>query len=165
MKITDILNKENIIFELKAQTKDEIIEELINSLKNNEQVKNIKRLKEAILEREEVLSTGIGKGIAIPHCRTNAVVGIVLAFGKTKIPIDFEALDNKPVLFVFLLASNEEMNSEHLKLLKLISLMTSNDDLLSRINRSNNSEEIYNILAELDSSNKLIDKKISTDLQ
>ena len=152
MKITDFLSKENIIFELKATTKAEVIDELLTALLDNKQVKDIKKLKEAVLEREEVLSTGIGKGLAIPHCRTNAVEGIVIAFGKTKIPIDFESLDNKPVLLVFLLASNENMNSEHLKLLKQISKMTSNDELLSRIVRVKDLDEIYNIFVEFDNS-------------
>jgi fructose-specific phosphotransferase system IIA component len=156
MKITDVLKKENIIFELKAQTKDEIIDELINSLKQNKQIKNINKLKDAILEREEVLSTGIGKGVAIPHCRTDAVEGIIIAFGKTLLPVDFESLDNKPVLLIFLIASNEAMNSEHLKLLNQIGKMASNDELLSRIVRAKDSDEIYNILAELDNSNNLI---------
>ena len=152
MKITSILNKENIIFELKATTKAEVIDELITALSDNKQVKDIKKLKEAVLEREEVLSTGIGKGLAIPHCRTNAVEDIVIAFGKTKIPIDFEALDNKPVSFVFLIASNENLNREHLKLLKQISTMTYNDELLSKIVRAKDSDEIYNQLIELDNS-------------
>jgi fructose-specific phosphotransferase system IIA component len=156
MKITDVLKKENIIFELKAQTKDEIIDELINSLKQNKQIKNINKLKDAILEREEVLSTGIGKGVAIPHCRTDAVEGIIIAFGKTLLPVDFESLDNKPVLLIFLIASNEAMKSEHLKLLNQIGKMASNDELLSRIVRAKDSDEIYNILAELDNSNNLI---------
>ena len=156
MKITDVLKKENIIFELKAQTKDEIIDELINSLKQNKQIKNINKLKDAILEREEVLSTGIGKGVAIPHCRTDTVEGIIIAFGKTLLPVDFESLDNKPVLLIFLIASNEAMNSEHLKLLNQIGKIASNDELLSRIVRAKDSDEIYNILAELDNSNNLI---------
>jgi fructose-specific phosphotransferase system IIA component len=156
MKITSILKKENIIFELKAQTKEEILNELINSFKNNKQVKNIKKLKDGILEREEVLSTGIGKGVAIPHCRTDAVEGIVIAFGKTIIPVNFDSLDNKPVLLIFLIASSETMNSEHLKLLNQIGKMTSNDELLSKIVRAKDLDEIYNIFIELDNSNKLI---------
>lgn len=152
MKITSILNKENIVFELKATTKAEVIDELITALSDNKQVKDINKLREAILEREEVLSTGIGKGLAIPHCRTEAVNGIVIVFGKTKVPIDFEALDQKPVLFVFLIASNENMNREHLKLLKQISTLTYNDELLSKIVKAKDSDEIYNQLIELDTT-------------
>lgn len=152
MKITDILKKENIIFELKATTKAEVIDELIFALADNKQVKDIKKLKEAVLEREEVLSTGIGKGLAIPHCRTDAVDGIVIVFGKTKIPIDFESLDNKPVLLLFLLATNENMNAEHLKMLKQLSVMMNNDDLLSRIVRAKDSDEIYNSFLQFDDS-------------
>ena len=152
MKITSILNKENIIFELKATTKAEVIDELITALSDNKQVKDIKKLKEAVLEREEVLSTGIGKGLAIPHCRTNSVEGIVIVFGKTILPIDFEALDNKPVLLAFLIESNENFNSEHLKLLMQIGKMTSNDELLNKIVIAKNSNEIYNLFLELDNT-------------
>jgi fructose-specific phosphotransferase system IIA component len=152
MKITSILNKENIIFELKATTKAEVIDELIEFLKNNKRVKDLKKLKDAVLEREAILSTGIGKGLAIPHCRTNSVEGIVIAFGKTIIPIDFEALENKPVLLIFLIASNENLNSEHLKLLMQIGKMTSNDELLNKIVMAKNSNEIYNLFLELDNS-------------
>lgn len=160
MKITSVIKKENIIFELNAATKSDVIDELITALSNSKQVKNIKKLKEAVLEREEVLSTAIGKGLAIPHCRTDAVDGIVMAFGKAKVPIDFGSLDNKPVVLIFLLASNENMNVEHLKLLRQISSIAGSDELLSRIGISKDSEDIYNILTELDYSTLLINKKL-----
>lgn len=152
MKITNVLSKENIIFNMEAKSKAEIIETLSNILSSNPQVKDVLKMKESISEREKVLSTGLGNGFAIPHCRTEEVEGIVAAFGKTSKLVEFDALDNKPVQFIFLIASNTKMNAEHLKLLGKLGKLTSNKILLDKILQAKNSDEIYSVFIESDNS-------------
>lgn len=152
MKLSDIINKDRIIIELKSNTKEDVINELIDKIKSTSQVLNFEKLKNAIFEREEVLSTGIGNGIAIPHCRTNSVEGIIAAFGRASNPVEFDSLDNKPVNILFLFASNENLNSEHLKLLNQLGKIAHNKDLLNKLLTAKNVDEIYSALSESNGS-------------
>ncbi|MBK8945172.1 MAG: PTS sugar transporter subunit IIA [Ignavibacteriae bacterium] len=69
----------------------------------DERILDIKEVKESVHEREKIMSTGIGHGFGIPHCKTNKVTEILAAFGKTKSPIDFESLDGSPVNLILLI--------------------------------------------------------------
>jgi len=148
MSIYTILNESQIIYDLKGQSKEEIISELVESLRFNNQIIDIQKVKEAILNREKLLSTGIGKGFAIPHCKTNAVEGIVAAFGKTIFPIDFDSIDKQPVRLVLLIASNDKINSEHLKLLSKVGNLISNEAFINKLLNTKSSAEILNVLKE-----------------
>lgn len=148
MSIYSILNESQIIYDLKGQSKEEIISELMESLRSNEQIVDIQIVKEAILNREKLLSTGIGKGFAIPHCKTNAVEGIVAAFGKTIFPIEFDSIDSKPVHLVLLIASNNKINSEHLKLLSKVGNLFSTESFINKLLNTKSSVEILNAFKE-----------------
>ena len=103
MKISEVLELKNVVYELKGNTKTEVIDEMINLFANDERVADLENVRASVYEREEIMSTGVGHGFGIPHCKTRGVTEIVAAFGKTKEPIEFEALDGKPVNLVFLL--------------------------------------------------------------
>ncbi|MBN1637728.1 MAG: PTS sugar transporter subunit IIA [Ignavibacteriales bacterium] len=145
MKLSDILKKEHIIVELKSKNKKEIITELANLFRNDGRVKNLNELIEAIKYRESIMSTGIGKGFAIPHCKTNAITEIVAAFGKTSEPVNFEALDNKPCNLFFLLACKENLVGPHIKLLSRISRMMNKEEFRDLLLHAKTSEEIHKI--------------------
>ena len=148
MKITEILKRENVIPELKGTTKSEVIDELINLFKDDERVIDLSGVKNGVLEREKIMSTGIGHSFGIPHCKTNKVTEILAAFGKTKDPIDFEALDGNPVNLFFLLIGKDNLVAPHIKLLSRISLLMNNSEIREKINKANTSEEIYSIFEE-----------------
>lgn len=148
MSIYSILNESQIIYDLKGQSKEEVISELIESLKFNKQIIDIQKMKAAIIDREKLLSTGIGKGFAIPHCKTNAVEGIVVAFGKTIFPIEFDSIDSKPVHLVLLIASNDKINSEPLKLLSKVGNLISNEAFINKLLNTKSSAEILNTFKE-----------------
>jgi fructose PTS system EIIBC or EIIC component len=145
MKVTDILNKSFIISHLKGAGKEEVINELIDLFKDDNRVVDIQRVRDSVLEREKIMSTGVGKGFAIPHGKTNAINEIIAAFGKTQNPIEYQALDNKPVHLVFLLVGKDDLVSTHIKLLSRISRMMNNDDFRNRLIEANSSEEIFEI--------------------
>ena len=152
MKICEVLSKSTIIPELKATSKEEIIDELLNLYKDDPRIIDINDVKSSVMEREKIMSTGVGHGFGIPHCKTNRVTEILAAFGKTKSPVDFEALDGNPVNLVFLLIGKDNLVAPHIKLLSRISLLMNKDEVRDRLNAATTSEEIYSIFEEEESS-------------
>jgi PTS system fructose-specific IIC component len=145
MKVTDILKTDFIISELKGKEKTVIINELVNLFENDSRVNDIEKVRSAVLEREKIMSTGVGKGFAIPHGKTNAINEIIAAFGKTVTPIEYQALDNKPVNLVFLLVGKDNLVSTHIKLLSRISRMMNKDEFRDKLTKANSSEEILEL--------------------
>jgi len=148
MRICEVLKPENVIPELKGNTKEEVINELIDIFKDDPRITDIKDVKEAVLEREKIMSTGIGHGFGIPHCKTNKVTEILAAFGKTKEPIDFESLDGKPVNLLFLLIGKDNMVAPHIKLLSRISLLMNKLDVREKLLSAKSAEGIYKIFED-----------------
>lgn len=145
MKLSDLLHKDFILSELKSTSKEDVINELIDLFKNDSRVIDLKKVREAVVDREKIMSTGVGKGFAIPHGKTNAVNEILAAFGKTDKPIDYQALDNQPVDLVFLLVGKDDMISTHIKLLSRISKMMTKDDFREKLRLAKSSDEILEI--------------------
>jgi mannitol/fructose-specific phosphotransferase system IIA component (Ntr-type) len=100
MNLSSLLSKNRINLSLKPGKKDKVIEDLVYSVKKGADAELIVS---TLLKREELGSTGIGKGIAIPHCRSLAVDKLEIAIGRTLKPINFNAIDKKPVSLIFLI--------------------------------------------------------------
>jgi fructose-specific phosphotransferase system IIA component len=145
MKLFELLKKENVIADIKGNTKEDVINELIDLYKNDSRVKDIEKVRNAVLDREKIMSTGVGKGFAIPHGKTNAVNEILAAFGKTNHPIDYQALDNQPVNLIFLLVGKDNLVSMHIKLLSRISRMMNKDEFRKQLLDARSNEEILEI--------------------
>jgi len=152
MKLSDLLNEKVIIPELKGATKDEVINELINLFKDDQRVNNLDKVRTAVMEREKIMSTGVGKNFAIPHGKTDAIDDILCAFGKSNKPIDYQSLDSQPVYLVFLLVGKENLVSMHIKLLSRISRMMTKDNFRQKLINANTAEEIISIFREEESS-------------
>ena len=145
MKVFELLDEKFILTDFKSDDKESVINELIDLYKGNDKVNDIEKVRTAILDREKIMSTGVGKGFAIPHGKTNAVNDVIAAFGKTTRDIDYNALDGNPVHLVFLLVGRDDMVSKHIKLLSRISRLMNKDELRERLVDSNSKEEIINI--------------------
>ncbi|HEY6906821.1 MAG TPA: PTS sugar transporter subunit IIA [Ignavibacteriaceae bacterium] len=148
MKVSELLNTDVIISDLKGNKKEDVINELIDLFTGDSRVEDVEKVRSAVLDREKIMSTGVGKGFAIPHGKTNSITDIIAAFGKTKNPIDYEALDNQPVHLVFLLVGKDNLVSKHIKLLSRISRMMNKDDFRSRLLEANSAEEILGIFSK-----------------
>lgn len=148
MKVCDIIRKDHIIANLKGDSKEDVINELVDLLANDERVTNIEKLRTAVHEREKIMSTGVGKGFAIPHGKTDAVKEIVAAFGRSKKPIDFAALDEQPVYLVFLLVGKDNLVGPHIKLLSRISRMMNKDEFRNNLLQAATADELYTIFQE-----------------
>ena len=145
MKLSDLLHKDFIIAEFKSTVKEEVINELIDLFNNDSRVIDLKKVRDAVLDREKIMSTGVGKGFAIPHGKTGAVNEILAAFGKTENPIDYQALDNQPVHLVFLLVGKDNMVSTHIKLLSRISRMMTKDEFREKLIHATSNNEIVEL--------------------
>lgn len=145
MKLNDLLTKDLIISDLKGKTKEEVINEMIDLFKEDPRIIDLDKVREAVLEREKIMSTGVGKGFAIPHGKTNSIKEIIAAFAKSEEPIEYESLDNQPVHLVFLLVGKDNLVSTHIKLLSRISRMMSKDDFRESLIKASSNEEILNI--------------------
>jgi len=145
MKICEILKIERIIPSMKSADKESAIKELVYSFQDDPRVKDIDAVYQAVIEREKIMSTGVGKGFAIPHAKTNAVNEIIAAFGKLEQPIDFQSLDDQPVKLIFLLVGKENLVGPHIKLLSRLSRMMNLDEFRENLANANTAEEIYSL--------------------
>lgn len=148
MLLTELLTPDRIKIPLRARTKDELLAELVGVLEQGAAVQNPAEVLHAVREREAVLSTGIGNGVAIPHGKTASVSGLALAAGVAPEPVDFDALDGRPVSLFFLLVGSEAAAGQHVKALSRISRMLRNDSFRQRLVDAGTPEEFYAVLSE-----------------
>jgi fructose PTS system EIIBC or EIIC component len=144
MKITDYLTSEFVSASVKARNKNDIIEEMLTLISTSKKILDFEKVRRAVFDREQVMSTGVGNGFAIPHGKSDAVTDIVAGFGVTERPIDYDALDDKPVRLMFILIGKENMVGSHIK-------------LLSRVSRLMNSETFRNTLLTLKTPDEIIE--------
>lgn len=145
MKICDILKKDKIIPSMKGKTKFDLINELVDLFKDDERVIDLEGMRQSVIEREKIMSTGVGKGFAIPHSKSNSVNEIIAAFGKLDEPVDFQALDGQPVNLIFLLVGRENLVGPHIKLLSRISRMMNRDEFRENLAKAQTADEIYEL--------------------
>lgn len=150
MKILDFLCREAIATNLESRVKKEAITELVELLAKAKKVKDVQEVIKILLEREELGSTGIGQGVAIPHGKTEQVSEIVAAFGISKKGIEFDALDGEPVYLVFLLLAPGEAAGTHLKALAKISRLLKDKFFRQALREATNPEEVIKIISEED---------------
>lgn len=152
MKVSDYLNHDNVIIGLSAKDKYELIDKLIDVVAKSDKVLDKEKVRNCVLEREKILSTGVGKGFAVPHGKTDAVTDIVMAFAITDEPIDYEALDNQPVRLVLLMVGKDSLVSSHIKLLSRISRLMNNDDFRESLLEAESKEEVLDIFRKEESN-------------
>jgi PTS system nitrogen regulatory IIA component len=153
MKLTEFVIKDAIIPELKATTKDDAIREMVAALKAKGAIKaeDEEEVITAILKREELGSTGIGNGVAVPHTKHPAVDELVATVAVSKIGVDFASLDGEPVFILFLLVSPLDRPGDHLRGLENISRHLRGQDFCSFLRQSSTVSAIWGNLQEADS--------------
>ena len=123
----------------------------LSFLEDEGEIANKESLLAALIEREELGSTGIGENVAIPHAKISEIDKIITVFGRSKNGVEFESLDQKPVNFIFLVIAPENSTSQHLKALARISRLFKNASLRESVLRTNEADQIYSILVDEDS--------------
>ena len=152
MKVHELLNIKYILTEFKSEKKDDVINELVDLLKGDERIIDLEEVRKCVFEREEKMSTGVGKGFAIPHGKTNSVNDILAAFGKSEAPIEYNSLDGEPVHLVFLLIGKENLVAKHIKLLSRISRLMNNEEFRKKLVEADSKESILKIFEEEEQS-------------
>jgi len=113
------ITKERIV-NLKGDTKQAVLKELIDTIAKAPEITNKNDFAEAIIDREKIMSTGIGEGVAVPHVKTNSVKDLVIAIGRNKKGVDFDAIDGRPVYLVIMIGANPKKHNAYLKILSRI---------------------------------------------
>ncbi len=146
LKISNFLRPEGIIMEMSATEKLSAIKELVEHMVTNKIAKDREQLFEALAKRENLESTGIGEGVAIPHARTDAVDEVVLVFARSKTGIDFSALDGKPSHIIFLIASPENKKSEYIMTLAKLSRLLRHGTVREQLKNAQNPNQVLEII-------------------
>ncbi len=145
MKISDVLEVELISNKIPGTDKEEVLNNMIELVSKSSKVRDKEKIRDAIFNRERIMSTGVGKGFAIPHGKTDGITDKVAAFGITENEIDFESLDGEPVRLIFLLVGKENLVGPHLKLLSRISRLLNSEDFRTKLLNAKSPQEIYNL--------------------
>ena len=152
MKLSDIMVTDAIVPELKGATRDEVIAELVAALATTGAVpkRNVGEITKAILAREAQATTGIGKGVSLPHAKLKSVKKPLGTIGRSSAGIDFASLDSKPVFSVILLLSSPDGPDEHLQAMETIFKHVQRDMFRKFLRQSETREAIIDLIHEAD---------------
>ena len=147
MELRDFFSEDAIKLELEGTAKDEILKELIGLLGLDDKSEGM--LFKMLKRRENLGSTGIGRGIAIPHCRSLVVSKLRVAFGRKSVGVDFKAIDDKPVFFFFLIVAPPlEVSNQYLPVLGKIAQFSKEPDVPERLLKLKEPREFMQLLEE-----------------
>jgi fructose-specific phosphotransferase system IIA component len=146
MKLSKFCEEDLMTFDLQGQSKEDVIVELVDIAAQSNLVRDRDHLLAAVLEREKLVTTGVGYGVAFPHAKTRALKGIVIVFGRSEVGIDFEAMDKKPVHLFFLIAAPEDAIGAHLNVMARLSYIMKSEKNRERLMRAKTAGEVMLIL-------------------
>ena len=150
MKITDLLNKKSIAINPKVNSKEEAINKLVDLMYASGNLNDKEEYKKAVLAREELSTTGIGDGIAIPHAKTKAVKNAGLAAMVVNDGVDYDSLDGNPAKIFFLIGAPDGENNVHLEVLARLSTMLMDEKFRNALENSKTPEEFMNLIDEFE---------------
>lgn len=152
MRLTELLDSERVRVPLAAARKDQLLRELVDLVIGPGQEARAEEVLRAVLEREQVLSTGIGGGVAIPHAKTDAVPSLRIAAGTTATGVDFDALDGEPVRICFLLVGPEADAAAHVKALSRIARVVRRQSVRERLTGASDASEFLRVLDQAEAA-------------
>ncbi len=152
MNLTELLCEEAVCMSLQAAGRDEVIGELLSRLVEMGRLspEQLEPAMKAIVRREALGSTAIGRGVAVPHARVKGLDQIVIAVGLTKEGVEFNALDGEPVHAVFLVAGSEEAPDEYLAVMQKIGGLMQDSDFRRFLLRARTPGEVLELIQEMD---------------
>ena len=164
MKITDLLSIDSIEIGSSYKDKDELLKNAVKLMCRSGIINNEKEYLHSVLEREKESTTGVGNGIAIPHGRCKAVDKAGLAAIVLNKPVEYEALDNKPVELLFLIAAPEDKGNVHLEILSKLAMMLMDQEFTFKLKNSRTAEEFIRVIDEAEENkNAQIKEEIKSD--
>lgn len=164
MKITDLLSIDSIEIGSSYKDKDELLKNAVKLMCRSGIINNEKEYLNSVLKREKESTTGVGNGIAIPHGRCKAVDKAGLAAIVLNKPVEYEALDNKPVELLFLIAAPEDKGNVHLEILSKLAMMLMDQEFTFKLKNSRTAEEFIRAIDEAEENkNAQIKEEIKSD--
>ena len=146
--IHELLAPERVRVGLPGADKDSVVDALLDLLDGHPAIRDLDEVREAVWTREGELSTGVGKGLGLPHAKTSAASGTAAAFAVTEAPVEFAAIDGEPVHLVFLLVGTEAAKSEHIRILSRISRLVSRRSLREKLMQAQTPEDVLSAFAD-----------------
>jgi len=147
MLISDLLSPERVHCNVQSSSKKRLLELISEDLACQSEQLSKRQIFESLIARERLGSTGLGKGVAIPHGRVKGSSNVQASFIRLKTPLPFEAIDGQPVDLLFCLAVPEDCSEDHLKLLAQVAELFSDPDLLRQLREAESSEQIIQLLS------------------
>ena len=148
MLLTDLLSRDRVLVPLRGATKAEVMRELVVAALPGADGETADAVMRALQAREEVLSTGIGEGVAIPHAKTGLVGDLLMAAGVSAEPVDFDSLDGRPVDLFFMLLGSEAAAGAHVKALGRISRVLRRPGLREALRAAPDADAFVRIIAD-----------------
>lgn len=146
MKISSLVTPDRII-DLRCRTKGEALKELFRIIETAPEITDGKSFEKSIIERENILTTGIGFELAVPHVRLPSIKDFVVAIGRCETGVDFDALDGKPVKLVIMIASSDRQDrNEFLKVLAKAVMLFKDETFRRKILKAGSPEAAYSML-------------------
>lgn len=145
MKISDILSQNTILTSIKAETKRQLLHEICTKAAKHENI-DAQMVEDAMTERENLGSTGVGTGVAFPHARIDGAKRVKAYFTKLSAPVEYDAPDGQGVDLVFMLISPENSGADHLEALAVLSKVMRNKTLCAKLRKATAKDEIYKLL-------------------
>ena len=152
MKLTEHLTPGTIRVPLVATDKMQAITKMVDVIIEQGLARNREELLAAVLERESQRTTGIGRGFAIPHAKSDSVTKLVLAFGRLAEPIDFASIDGQPVSMVAMLVSPTHATTLHIQALARLSRMVTNEAILDALLSAQSADAFYKVISDNDAA-------------
>lgn len=145
MKLSDMFSAENVVIDLQPAGKAKLLETIVRDLAGKGQIKDPDHVISDVVEREKVMSTGIGNGVAIPHAYTDGVENLVAGFYRTASGVDFEALDGGAVDLFFIILGPKESRRDHIKVLAKISRLLNHDDFREDLRKAPDADAVMGV--------------------
>ncbi|MBM7557600.1 PTS sugar transporter subunit IIA [Halanaerobacter jeridensis] len=142
MKISELLDENLIELNLKGEVKEEVLAEMVELLKEEDKITDKDKFYQTILEREQEGTTGLGRGVAIPHGKSEVVNDLALVFGRSQAGIDFNSRDGQPVHLFFMVADYEGHSPEYLEMVAQLTKNVRQDDYREELLTAESEEEI-----------------------
>lgn len=146
MHISSLLPKERIASVKQVASKEELLNKLVDLVSADLMQEQRERIRTSVFLRESVMSTGVGKGIAIPHGKCDSIDCNMASFIRLENPVEYQSIDHQPVYFAFLLIGPLGADGDHIKLLSRVSRLLNSRSFREKLTQSTSSEEICNML-------------------
>jgi mannitol/fructose-specific phosphotransferase system IIA component (Ntr-type) len=147
MRLSDLLSEQTITVSLRHTDKLGVIEELLDLAMKTSRIKDRSIALKAVMDREQLMSTGLEKGVAVPHAKTKAAEDLSMALGISKEGIDFQSADGKPSHLFFFLLAPEAAAGPNVKVLAQIARLTNAPDFRQTLKEASSPKEVLNIIA------------------